>query len=232
MPNFLYDGPVPAYLRKPKRYTNLTISEVSSVDNGAGRQCEVVLRKREDDMQKMPHNGREPIAMTDKQELERAKRLNAALSLSKLCKQHSAGEIDGATFSNVMQGYARTEFGTGKDAMAKYVAAHHDTLSQKLKADYEDCQNEDSEKSAVGNGVGVAPSHNPYRSTVMSDSAANSDGVSAPTTGPVYNKFAHPRDTAVTVENIKELAKSHFKGDIIKAATALRRAGEEKFGSA
>jgi hypothetical protein len=65
----------------------------------------------------------------------------------------------------------------------------------------------------------------------MSDSAANSDGVPSPSIDPVYNKWAHPRDTAVTVENIKELAK-RFGGDVVKAATALRQAGEEKFGSA
>jgi hypothetical protein len=176
---------------------------------------------------KMPTGDREPIAMT---EVERAKRLNAVLSLKRLCDQHSAGEISGAQFSDVLQGYARTEFGTAPDALQKYIRAHHAELSQKLAHDYSAMQqaHDGQQRTGVRSGIGITGQEN----GVMSDgiNSPNAVGQQPPAAGN-YTKFAHPRDVAVTVENVKELAKSHFGGDIVRAATELRRAGEEEFGS-
>jgi hypothetical protein len=190
---------------------------------------------------KMPHNGREPIAMTDKAEVERARKLNAALSLRKLCEDHSVGKIDSATFSEVLQGYARTEFGTGRDAMAKYVAAHHAELSQKLAHDYErsqktynvdDAHEHQRRTTAVGYGVGVS-------APAQAAGAANDGMASHNAVGnqPVqsgnesYAKFGHPRDLLVKPENIAAI-KHYFGGDTIKAASYLRARGEEEYGSA
>jgi hypothetical protein len=180
----------------------------------------------------------EPIAMTDKAEVERARKLNAALSLRKLCDDHSAGKISSATFSDVLQGYARTEFGTGKDAMAKYVAAHHAELSEKLAHDYSAlaAQNAGQQATGVGNGMGVQR---------LNQNGVLSDGVNSPNAvgnQPVQSgnlplwqsymaKFAPPSDLLVTPENISVIARKYFKGDVVKAATVLRRRGEEEFGS-
>jgi hypothetical protein len=230
MPNFLFDGP--NFLRKPKQFKNLTIAEVSSCVNGAGYKCEVVLRKREEEKMRQSH---EPFALTDKMEVERAKRINAALSLSKLCKQHSDGEIDGATFSTALQGFARMEYGTGKDAMQKYIAAHHEELSQKLKADYSamHAAHDQQQATGVGNGLGLQR---------LNQNGVLSDGVNSPNAvgnQPVASgnesytaKFAPPADMLVTVENISVIAKKYFNGDVVKAATVLRQRGQEEFESA
>jgi hypothetical protein len=201
--------------------------------SGFDRKPSPAMRRKSAEFRFQKHNRQttEPIAMT---EVERAKRLNAVLSLQKLCKEHSEGKIDGATFSSVLQGYARTEFGTGKDAMAKYVAAHHAELSQKLAADYSalHAQIAGQQNTGVGNGLGLQRLR---QNGVMSDgiSSPNAVGLQPVQSGnEIYAaKFAPPRDLLVTPENISIIAKQYFGGDVVKAATVLRRRGEEEFGS-
>jgi hypothetical protein len=66
-------------------------------------------------------------------------------------------------------------------------------------------------------------------------SGAVNDGVgsrSAADAGPVQPQSIRVelRDMAVTVPNILELARKHFNGDVVAAASALRKRGTEIYG--
>jgi hypothetical protein len=97
---------------------------------------------------KKPHNGIEPVAMSD-EDVETGKRLVTTLKFAKLNEQHSRGEIDGVTYSNVIRGWAQTLFPGDKDALSKFIALHHDEMAAKLRKDYAAAQ----KQAALGDGA-------------------------------------------------------------------------------
>ena len=219
--------------RRTSRLTNLKIVEVSSVDNGAGMDCTIRLLKREGNIMEKRTQSHEPFALS-KPDAARAKRLVDAIDFERLNKAHSSGKISSAEYSEVLRGMANTAYPGDKQALAKFLKANSAVMAAKLAHDYSalHAQIAGQQATGVGNGLGLQR---------LNQNGVLSDGVNSPNAvgnqpvqsgNEVYAKFAHPRDTAVTVENVAKLARDHFGGDVVKAATALRRAGEEKFGSA
>jgi hypothetical protein len=165
----------------------------------------------------------EPFALTN-EDTETGKRLVTRMKFAKLNEAHSRGEIDGASYSNIISEWAKVLFPGDRQALGKFLKLHHEELADKIRDDYRRNQ------GAAGSGVGVAPSHNPHRSTSYSDSAANTDGVQSPSINPIRNKSAQPGDAAITVENLHKLANEFFSGDIVRAGSALRSRAKEIFG--
>jgi hypothetical protein len=202
---------------------------------GAGYQCEVKIRKNEDDMQKHNRQTHEPFALTET-DAKTAKSLVNAIDFDRLNKAHSAGKVSNAEYSDILRGIANATYPGDKQALAKFLKANSAVMSAKLAADYSAAQaaHDQQQRTGVGTGHGIA-------APAQAAGAAN-DGVgsrSAVDGQPVQSgnesymgKFAPPADMLVTVDNIKAIAKSHFKGDVVKAATVLRQRGIEEFGSA
>jgi hypothetical protein len=234
---FKFDGPVPEYLRKPKRYTRLHLAEVSSVENGAGYDCTVRLIKREDDIMKRQQQSHEPFALTEVDN-KLARSVINAMDFDRASKAHSAGKLTNVEYADIVRGLANVAYPNDRKALSKFLAVNATTQAAKVAADYaasqkpigpDDAHARQRAVTAVGSGVGIAPSHNPYRSTTMSDSAANSDGVEAPSISPSYNKFGHPAHIGLKPHIISSIAREFFNNDVIAAASYIAARGREMF---
>jgi hypothetical protein len=150
-----------------------------------------------------------------------------AMEYRKVNEKHSAGEIDSATYSAVIQGLARIAFPDDKDALSKFLKLHAEELSEKLRKDYEREQRRTAlagyEGTGIGDGIawagavvggGVGYSNN--------NNDAKVDGVSSGSAADtvVGKQFAN----LVTKDNIDTLIKKYGL-TFDQAATMLARGG-------
>ena len=144
---------------KPRRLVNLSVAEVSSVTFGAAPGAKVLLRKREGNSEMQidkhaPYGGLNHNEMAEREkaiDLNAAYRVSKLMSLDKLCKDHSAGKIDGALFSEGLRALANAERPGDKLAFAKYMADHKLEIAEKVRADTE----AEQKRTALGDGYNL-----------------------------------------------------------------------------
>jgi hypothetical protein len=131
----------------------------------------------------------EPFALDAKT----AQRVGDALSFDKLNRAHSDGQIDNASYADIVAGLARMAYPGDPQALSKFLKLHAVEMAEKLRGDYARSQF----AGATGNGIGIKPLPN--------GAVSNGNGVWALSAADATKRFP----SAINKANVDELVKAH-----------------------